>query len=51
MLDVEKEIVGHVKHSDFSINALLEQRRDITPTMKPRKLIQDAPTVGTAFPA
>ena len=40
MLDVGKDIVSHFKHSDLSTDALLEQQREINPTMKPRKLIQ-----------
>ena len=40
MLDVRKDIVRHFKHSDLSTDALLEQLREINPTMKPRKLIQ-----------
>ena len=40
MLDVGKDIVSHFKHSELSTNALLEQQREINPTMKPRKLIQ-----------
>ena len=40
MLDVGKDIVSHFKHSDLSTNALLEQQREMNPTIKPRKLIQ-----------
>ena len=40
MLDFGKDIVCHLKHSDLSTNALLEQQRKINPTMKPRMLIQ-----------
>ena len=40
MLEVGKDIVSHFKHSDLSTDALLEQQREINPTMKPRKLIQ-----------
>ena len=39
-MDVGKDIVSHCKHSDLSTNALLEQKREINPSMKPIKVIQ-----------
>ena len=40
LLEVGKDIVSHFKHSDLSTNALLEQQREINPTMRTRKFSQ-----------
>ena len=41
MLYVGKDIVSHFKHSDLSTDALLEQQREINPTIKTEKVDPD----------
>ena len=40
MLDVGEDIVSNFNHSDLSTKALIQQQREINPTMKSRKLVQ-----------
>ena len=44
LLAKARKFVCHFKHSALATNALLEKQRQISPTLKPRKLIQDVAT-------